>query len=316
MVSILKNKIVLAIIGLLVVTIPLLLPNYHLRTITQVVILALFTLSWRLLWYEIGLLSFGHALYFGFGAYVSVLGWLNIEGLGFLSGVLLGGLTAALLGLVLGIFLVRVSGTYFALLTLALNSLFWAIAWKWRTLTGGDDGIGDFPRPDIWGLDMSDRLNFYLVALVIVALCTFIYWHLTRTPMGNLINCVKSNEERSRFIGLNVKAYKVFVFTLSGFFAGIAGALYAQFQEFICTTYIDMFMSTDVLFMAFIGGTGHLLGAFLGSGVFVYLTDYLGSYTDRYELVLGLIFVVIVMFAPSGLLGLFPDRQKKTGKTA
>jgi branched-chain amino acid transport system permease protein len=294
----------------LAILLPYLLPKFQLRMITEIIILALFATAWKMLLNEGGLFSFGHALYFGLGAYASVLGWLHIKGLSFMSGVLLGGLVAGLVGLILGAFLVRLSGTYFALLTLAFNQLIWAIVWKWRDVTGGDDGLGKFPKPDLLGISMKNPANFYYVSLVIIGLCLFICWYFTRTPLGNVCASIKSNEERAKFIGFNVNASKLILLTMAGFFSGISGALYAQFQEFIATSTIDLGMSTNVLFMAYIGGTGYFWGPIVGSGVFTYLSEYLSSFTDRWEFIFGLIFIVIVLFAPQGILGIVKKKIK------
>ena len=114
---------------------------------------------------------------------------------------------------------------------------------------------------------------------------------------------IKSNEERAKFVGFNVNASKLLILTFLGFFAGVSGALYAQFQEFIATSVIDGVMSTNVLFMAYIGGIGYFWGPFVGSGIFVYLSEYLSSFTDRWEFILGIIFILVVLFAPQGILG-------------
>jgi branched-chain amino acid transport system permease protein len=306
-----RNQYLLAGIGagVLAILFPYILPKFQLRMVTEIIIMALFAMTWKMLLNEGGLFSFGHALYFGLGAYASVLGWLHIKGLSFMSGIFLGGLVAGLVGLILGAFLVRMSGTYFALLTLAFNQLIWAIVWKWRDVTGGDDGLGKFPKPDLLGISMKNPANFYYVSLIIVGICLFICWYFTRTPLGNVCVSIKSNEERAKFIGFNVNASKLILLTLTGFFSGISGALYAQFQEFIATSTIDLGMSTNVLFMAFIGGIGYFWGPLIGSGIFVYLSEYLSSFTDRWEFIFGLIFIVIVLFAPQGILGIVKRKK-------
>lgn len=308
-----KNKNLYLLVGVasavLAILFPYILPKFQLRMVTEIVILALFAMTWKMLLNEGGMFSFGHALYFGLGAYASVLGWLHIKGLSFMSGILLGGLVAGLMGFILGAFLVRMSGTYFALLTLAFNQLIWAVVWKWRDVTGGDDGLGKFPKPDLLGIPMKDPANFYYVSLIIIGIGLFICWYYTKTPLGNVVMSIKSNEERAKFIGFNVNASKLVLLTMLGFFAGISGALYAQFQEFIATSTIDMGMSTNVLFMAFIGGIGYFWGPLLGSGIFVYLSEYLSSFTDRWELIFGLIFIFIVSFAPQGILGIVKKKK-------
>jgi branched-chain amino acid transport system permease protein len=305
------EKGALVALGLAVVLIlfPFFAPKFQLRMVTEIIILTLFAMTWKMMLNEGGMFSFGHAVYFGLGAYASVLGWLHIPGLSFLSGILLGALASALVAFILGAFLVRMSGTYFALLTLAFNQLIWAIVWKWRDLTGGDDGLGKFPKPDLFGLSMKSPLTFYYVTLIIIGACLYFCWYFTKTPMGNVALSIKSNEERAKFVGFNVQSTKLIFLTMLGFLAGISGALFAQFQEFIATSVIDLGMSTNVLFMAYIGGTGYFWGPLVGSGIFVYLSEYLSSFTNRWELILGLIFIAVVLFAPQGIMGFV--RKKK-----
>jgi branched-chain amino acid transport system permease protein len=296
-------------VGVLAVLFPHILPRFQLRMVTEIVIVALLAMTWKMMLNEAGLFSFGHAVYFGLGAYASVLGWLHVKGLSLMSGILLGGFAAALIGFILSAFLVRMSGTYYALLTLAFNQLIWAIVWKWRAVTGGDDGLGKFPKPDLLGISMRDPANYYYLSLAIVAACMFLCWYFTKTPLGSVTKSIKSNEERAKFIGFNVGVSKVIFLTMLAFFAGVSGALYAQFQEFVGTSSIDLVMSTNVIFMAFIGGVGHFWGPLLGSGTYVYLSEYLSRYTDRWELIFGIVVVVLVLFAPQGILGI---ARKKT----
>jgi branched-chain amino acid transport system permease protein len=296
-------------VGALAILFPHILPRFQMRMVTEIVILALLVMTWKMMLNEGGLFSFGHAVYFGLGAYASVLGWLHIQGLSLMSGILLGGFVAALVGFILSAFLVRMSGTYYALLTLAFNQLIWAIVWKWRDVTGGDDGLGKFPKPDLLGISMRDPANFYYLSLVVVALCMFLCWYFSKTPLGNVVKSIKSNEERTKFIGFNVGASKIIFLTMLAFFAGISGALYAQFQEFIGASSIDLVMSTHVIFMAFIGGVGHFWGPLLGSGIYVYLSEYLSHYTDRWELIFGIVVVILVLVAPQGILGIAKKRK-------
>jgi branched-chain amino acid transport system permease protein len=304
-----KGSLLAIAVAVILILFPFFAPKFQLRMITEIIILTLFAMTWKMMLNEGGMFSFGHAVYFGLGAYASVLGWLHIPGLSFLSGIFLGALTSALVAFLLGAFLVRMSGTYFALLTLAFNQLIWAIVWKWRDVTGGDDGLGKFPKPDLFGLSMKNPVTFYYIALIIIGACLYFCWYFTKTPMGNVALSIKSNEERAKFVGFNVQATKLTFLTILGFLAGISGALYAQFQEFIATSVIDGMMSTNVLFMAYIGGTGFFWGPIIGSGIFVYLSEYLSSFTDRWELILGLIFIAVVLFAPQGIMGVV--RKKK-----
>jgi branched-chain amino acid transport system permease protein len=296
-------------LGALGILFPHVLPKLQRRMVTEIVIVTLLAMTWKMMLNEAGLFSFGHAVYFGLGAYASVLGWLHIKGLSLLSGIFLGGLVAGFVGFILSAFLVRMSGTYYALLTLAFNQLIWAIVWKWRDVTGGDDGLGKFPKPDLLGISMRDPVNFYYLSLVLVAVCLFVCWYFSKTPLGNVVNSIKSNEERTKFIGFNVNISKLVFLTILGFLAGISGALYAQFQEFISASSIDLVMSTHVIFMAFIGGIGHFWGPLLGSGIYVYLSEYLSHYTDRWELIFGVVVVILVLVAPQGILGIAKKKK-------
>jgi branched-chain amino acid transport system permease protein len=304
-----KGTITAIVVAVVFILFPFFAPKFQLRMATEIIILTLFAMTWKMMLNEGGMFSFGHALYFGLGAYVSVIGWLHIPGLSFLSGILVGAFFAALAAFVIGAFLVRMSGTYFALLTLAFNQLVWAIVWKWRDVTGGDDGLGKFPKPDLFGVAMKDPVAFYYVSLVIIGVCLFACWYFTRTPLGNILMSIKSNQERAQFIGFNVRASKLIFLILLGFMAGMSGALYAQFQEFIATSVIDIGMSTNVLFMAYIGGIGYFWGPIVGSAIFVYLSEYLSSFTDRWEFILGVIFILVVLLAPQGILGIIRRRR-------
>ena len=295
--------------GILAIVFPHVAPKFQLRMMTEIVIVTLLAMTWKMMLNEAGLFSFGHAVYFGLGAYASVLGWLHIKGLSLLSGIFLGGVVAGLVGFILSTFLVRMSGTYYALLTLAFNQLVWAIVWKWRAVTGGDDGLGKFPKPDLLGISMRDPTNFYYLSVVLVGVCLLFCWYFTKTPLGNVVKSIKSNEERTKFIGFNVNVSKLVFLTILGFLAGISGALYAQFQEFIGASSIDLVMSTHVIFMAFIGGIGHFWGPFLGSGIYVYLSEYLSHYTDRWELIFGIVVVILVLVAPQGILGIAKKKK-------
>ena len=296
-------------LGVLGILFPHVLPRFQLRMVTEIVIVALLVMTWKMMLNEAGLFSFGHAVYFGLGAYASVLGWLHINGLSLMSGILLGGLVAGVVGFILSAFLVRMSGTYYALLTLAFNQLVWAVVWKWRDVTGGDDGLGKFPKPDLLGISMRDPTNFYYLSVALVGVCLFLCWYFTKTPLGNVMKSIKSNEERTGFIGFNVGASKIIFLVILAFFAGVSGALYAQFQEFIGASSIDLVMSTHIIFMAFIGGTGHFWGPLLGSGIYVYLSEYLSHYTDRWELIFGVVVVILVLLAPQGILGITKKRK-------
>lgn len=309
---VLKVLLILAGIALIAV-LPHILPLIHINIITEIAFFSLFAVSFNMLFGYAGLLSFGHAAYFGIGAYTMALLFKHVSGLPLLLSLLLGGVGGGLGGLLVGYFCVRLKGAYFALLTLAFNQFFFAIALKWRSVTSGDDGMGitrpDLHLPGLGAVDMYELANVYYLIVAVVILCLLLLWYLTKTPFGNTIKAVKLNDERADFLGYNVFLAKLILFGIAGFFAGIAGGLFALFAEFVSTGSIDLARSTEVIFMAFIGGTGSFLGPVLGSTIYMYFTDWLSDVTARWEFILGVIFVLIVLYAPKGLLGVLRLEQ-------
>jgi len=292
---------------LLLVGLPFILSEYYLNLVITMIIYSLFALSYNILLGNAGLLSFGHAAYFGIGAYTSVILFKRL-GVSLIPGILAGGVSGGLLGLLFGAFVVRLGGTYFALLTLAFNELIYAAAEKWRGLSGGEDGVAAmrpaFHIPGFGGIDMFPTKNWYYFVLVVVVLSAAFCWYFRKTPLGRLNECLRENEDRARFIGYNTYASKVVIYIISCFFAGIAGALAGAFQEFVTVTFINLDKAAEVLIMTFIGGSGTFWGPILGGCFLVYFNDLLSSMTEHWALIQGSIFVLLVMYAPQGLSGL------------
>lgn len=288
---------------------PFYLSIINLRLMTEVLYYALFAVSLNLITGFGGLLSFGHAAYFGVGAYVTALSLLHMEGIGLIPALLIGGVAAAIIGAFFSIFLIRVSGTYYAMLTLAFNQLLFAVALKWRNVTGGDDGLGGFPKPKleiplVGSIDMMDTANFYWFTLVVVGVMIFFAWHLMRTPLGVSIVLLRENEERAEFLGHRTSMTRFCLFTLAAFFAGIAGSIFALFQEFVSTGAIDALKSVDAILMMVIGGVGHFFGPMLGALFIVFVGDWLVRITQAWEFFIGVFFIVMVLFFRGGLISL------------
>lgn len=303
------NTVVLTIIGLVVLACPLFLSTVHLRLMTEVLYYALFAVSLNLITGFGGLLSFGHAAYFGVGAYITALSLLHIKGLGLIPALLMGGVAAGIIGAFFSIFLIRVSGTYYAMLTLAFNQLLYAVALKWRAVTGGDDGLGGFPKPPlhiplIGSIDMSNTANFYWFTAVVIGVMLLLTWHLIRTPLGVSIVLLRENEERARFLGHRTAAIRFYLFTIAAFLAGIAGSMFAMFQEFVSTGAIDIFKAVDAILMMVIGGVGHFFGPMLGAMFMVFIGDWLSRLTDMWEFYIGAFFIAMVLYFRGGLISL------------
>jgi branched-chain amino acid transport system permease protein len=219
----------------------------------------------------------------------------------------IGAVSAALGSLVIGFFLTRVSGITFAMLTVAFSQLLAAIALKWHSVTGGDDGLSisrpDLTLPLIGRIDMFNPSHFYYVVLVLVAVSLWYCRYFLKTPMGNLVVCLRENEERTNFLGYHLPTARLILFIFTGFFAGLAGSLYVLLHEFISVQALGLDMSATPLLMAIIGGVGYFAGPIVGSVVFMFLSKYLSALTNYWLIALGIIFIFIVLFAPAGLIG-------------
>lgn len=288
---------------------PFFLSVVRLRLMNEVIYFALFAVSLNMILGYGGLLSFGHSAYFGLGAYFTALALLHIKGLGLISVILLGGLAAALVAAFFSLFLIRVSGTYFAMLTMAFGQLLYSVALKWRSVTRGDDGIGNFPRPELYlpwvgKIDMLDTSNFYWFTLTVVGVMLFFAWYITRTSLGVSIILLRENEERARFLGYRTSITRFWLFTISGFFAGVSGSLFGIFQELVTANSIDILRSTDAILMVVIGGMGHFFGPLLGSLFYVVVGDWLSSITVRWEFIIGCFFILLVLSLKGGLISI------------
>jgi len=296
-----------AALGVFLLMLPHLISEYRLNLAITMMIYSLFALSYNILFGQGGLLSFGHAAYFGIGAYANML-LLKHLSVSLPLSILAGGLMGGLLGLVFGVFVVRMRGVSFALLTLAFNQLIYVTAEKWRTVTGGEDGLAAFrPSLHLWGweIDLFETINWYYFVLLIVVICILACWYFTHTPLGRLNFCMRENEERTRFIGYNTYGARLIIYIISGFFAGIAGGLTSSFQDFVTTIFINLDKAAEILMMTFIGGGGTFTGPIVGACALTYINDLLSSWTERWTLVQGLLFILLVLYAPNGLSGLY-----------
>ena len=286
---------------------PILISEFSLNLVITMLIMSLFAIGLNILFGQAGLLSFGHAAYFGTGAYTSILLYKHF-GLSLLPGILAGGICSVILGVILGVFMVRLSGMPFALLSLAFNMIIFSVAEKWRALTGGEDGIA-MQRPDLFipgfgSIDMFPTVNFYYFVLIIVVLCIVYCWWFTKTPLGRLNVCIRENKERAGFIGHNTYATNLLVYLICAFFCGVSGALASSFQEFVSTSMIHLHKSGDILITTFVGGIGIFWGPIAGVCFLTYLNDVLSSFTEHWVIIQGAIFISIVMYAPDGISGL------------
>jgi branched-chain amino acid transport system permease protein len=315
------SYLLIAALFALGILMPSVIKKYHLNMLTEIIVFALYAVSYNLLLGYAGLLSFGHAMFFGTGAFTVAVALIHIPGLSMWNAVLLALLTTTVVGFISGGFLLRHKGSYFALLTLAFNSLFYAVATKWHKITGGDDGLS-ITRPDLnFGfttIKMSVLTNFYYLTLVVIGAAIVFCWYFTKTAMGQTVLLMRENEERMKFLGYNTNVSRLILFTFTGALAGLAGAFYALHFQFVSQSAISVDMTTTVLLMTFVGGTGTFWGPILGAFVYIIVQNYLSDITDRWPLFMGAIFVVMVLLIPGGLSQIitsirnrFPGRRNK-----
>ena len=281
------------------------------------VIFALYAITFNLLLGFTGLLSFGHAMYFGAGGYATALALTHIEGCPLLVALLIGFLGSVALALIICPIVVRVSGAAFAMLHLAFGQLMYVLALKLRHITGGEDGIGGFPIPpfNIPGLvsiDMENPLNFYYFAMVVLAVSVWILWFFTKTPFGQIMVSVRDNADRVDYMGFKVPQTKAVIYTFSGGFAGVAGSIYAMFQNLITADgALHVMNSFAPIMITMVGGVGSFFGPIWGSAIFGIIDELTTRYTERVELVMGLILIVVIMFFPGGFTGLLGFIKEK-----
>ncbi len=297
-------------IWLLLLAIPLWLPMFggYLALGTRVLILGLAAMSLNFLLGFTGVLSFGHAAYFGLGAYGTGLAlklMTHSTPLALVCGVLLGGIAGALLGALI----VRRRGVYFAMVTIAFGQVFYFIAFRWNSLTGGDDGLRGFGRQPLdfglWTADiLHDSALFFYFVLVLFALAAGAMGLLLRSPFGRTLLAIRENERRARFLGIPVELHIWLSFTLSCFFISLAGGLNALLNNFADPTMLNYTQSGEIVIMVVLGGMRSFWGPLVGAAVFVVLQDYLSSLTTNWMSFLGAIFVIMVLFFPRGALGM------------
>ena len=275
---------------------------------TSILVLSIFTMSLDLLLGYAGLPSFGHAAFLGLGAYSAAIlsAHLGISNLGV---ALLAAIALASIGsLVLGLLALRTSGVYFLMLTLAFAQMLSAVAEKWTPVTGGTNGLPGVKSPELFvpGLTVSRGIPYYWLTLAITIVCFFLMHRLINAPFGRALIGIHQNESRMRAIGYNTRLYKLGAFWVSGVFASIAGVLYAFFNQFISPDDIGFTTSGTAVLMVLLGGEASLIGPIVGTALYVVLQNVLSSmFTGRWQLILGALFVIFVIFVRGGLVGIW-----------
>ena len=271
----------------------------------EVMIWVVYALGFNLLLGYAGLPSFGHGAYFGVGAYA--FGLAQLHGALGLWGCLFAAIAAGgIAGALVACFISHRRGIYYALLTIAFGQIFWTVAIKWHSVTRGEDGLLNIKRGEVFGASLDRLESLYWFCFAIFVVVVLFLWRLVHSPFGRVLAAIKQNETRARFVGYNVWLYKWLAFTLSALVAGVAGGLFALAQQSAYPNVMSLHQSGFVVMMVLVGGgLVSFWGPVLGAVLFFIARDLLGAYTEAWLLWYGLLFMVIVLFKPEGLAGLF-----------
>ncbi len=288
-------------------SLPLVVDDFWVTVLAEIFIWSLFATSVNLLLGYTGLLSFGQAVYFGMGAYGMSLG-VDLLGLSFWPAFFFGIFVGTLSAAIAGIFAVRLTWHYFAIITVVFSLIFYFVAVGWTELTGGDDGrpfsvppvlkVGDFE------LTVFNLTFQYYFILVIVGICFFLLYAVLKSPLGHAFVAVRENDARASLIGLNPYKIRYISFVLAGFLAGVAGVLFAVFARYSSAQYLYWTVSGEAVLWTIVGGVGTLFGPVFGTALLIIIREELSVYWDHYLIVVGVIVIVIVTFAPQGIMGL------------
>src|SRR3990167_10377946 len=286
--------------------------SYLILLITQALILAILSMSLDILLGFTGLPSLGQAAYLGMGAYLTAILATHYDfGLGWsfwvviLLGILIGAATAALFGL----FAIRATGVYFLMITLALGMCVWGLAYRWNSLTGGDNGINLPGRPE-FGIRLADDLTYFYVVFGFFVASLGALHVIVQSPFGRSLVGIRERELRMRVLGYNTWLHKYIAFVIAGGFGGLAGVLLAYKNGLVSPEDVILTTSVDVLLMVVLGGPGTLVGAALGSAVVVFLREYLSTLVHWWPYVLGGVYVLTILYLPGGLMGI-PEHVRR-----
>lgn len=291
-------------LGAALVVAPVALPPFFLQLLTEIAIVGLFATAFNLLMGFGGMVSFGHAAYFALGAYAAAL-LVKKAGLSILIALPAAALVAAAGALLFGFFIVRLTQTYFAMLSLAFGQIVFTVIFKWKDLTGGDDGILGVWPPAL----LKSPTAYYYFTLAVVSVCVFALWAIVESPFGYALRAIRENPRRARFIGVNVRRHQLVAFVISGAFAGVAGALFAFYNGSVFPDFAYFTKSFEPLVVALLGGVQSFGGPLVGAFGFKILEWAISRQWPIYwPLFLGAVVIAVIVALPQGFVGLFARR--------
>jgi len=304
----------MAILAAFLVLLPLLLPSFYTGLLSLILIFAIFAMSLDILQGYTGLPSLGHAAFLGTAAYV--VGVLNVKvfkgccfGVELVSGIFSAAVVAALLGLIV----LRSREVYLLMILMASSMMLWGIAFKWRSLAGGDDGLPGISRPhfSLIAWDLAGTTHFYYFVLLFFSIAAILMYLVVHSSFGHTLLGIRESETRMQSLGYNVWLQKYIAFIVAAMFAGLSGVLLAYYNGFVSPTELHLVTSAEGLIMVILGGAGTLIGPAIGAGIILLVKNFVSCYTEHWMIILGAIYIFTVMFAPQGIYRLFKQLLQK-----
>ena len=277
---------------------PSFLPRFYIYILAVIFVTALLAMSLNLCVGHGMLFQFHHGVFYGVGAYTAGL-LLVKASLPWWLAFVAGPLAAALAGLLIGMFCIRLNRLYFGMLQISLGSLVWAIAFRWYALTGGDDGIHGIPIPDFIA---STNSSYYFV-LMVTSICLVLMFLILKSPFGSTLQAIRDNPDRCAAVGIHVRRHQLKTIVIATFFGGIAGVLFVVVEGSIFPDLLFWTLSLEIFIMCLLGGWFTFAGPILGAAIIVSLRTFLGTYTEYWTLILGVILILLIFFLPEGIMG-------------
>jgi branched-chain amino acid transport system permease protein len=292
--------------------------SFVILLVTRALAFAILAMSLDILLGFTGLASLGQAAYFGVGAYLTAILATKYQfGLGwdFWLVVVLGMVFGAGLAAIFGLFAIRASGVYFLMITLALGQCVWGLAYRWNSVTGGDNGISLRERPK-FGLDLSNEVTFFYLVFAFFAVSLLLLYILVRSPFGRSLVGIRERELRMQILGYNTWLHKYIAFIIAGAFGGLSGVLWAHTTGIVSPENVVLTTSVDALLMVVLGGAGTLVGGAIGSAIVIALREYLSTLVPWWQYVLGAVYVLTILYLPMGLMGIPARLRRQRARTA
>jgi len=294
------------------------IPGFPCCLATDVIIFGLFAMAYNLLFGYTGIITFGHSVFFGLGAYGAGVFLIHSSLPPSMISLFVGAIAATVAAALIGGLALRRKGIYMSMITLAFNEIFYFIVWSFREYTGGYDGLLGIKTPPleipyVFSIPlMNEPLRIYYFCLAVFIVCILVLRILVKSPFGLLLQLIRENEERARFLGYDVDRYKLISFILSGLFSGVAGSLHAIHMCYVGPDSIHWMLSGEVNVMCLLGGMTTFLGPLLGAAIYLIAKEYILSLTLHWPVIVGLLFVVTTLWLRQGILGRLQTILKKT----